>query len=232
MKLFASYPDVSFFRWKFARKERREGEKGRAPLLFLLPMLHCDLSPVTGVSRSPLCGINTKHLRRKKISAHHLVLDRRDKNQYVVAEFYPWFKFYVLLLQNHTPPPPPPPPHLQGPNPPTKKKEREKIKWSHNKYICQLPFSRSYMSFLKCYAEKKGESDRCHELFQKGASWKASQVWQESGRNSLQSLCGACCFSKRREGWRGEKEKMPHLATRGGVLPFFLVHFANILIFK
>ena len=49
----------------------------------------------------------SKHLRRKKISAHHLVLDRRDKNQYVVAEFYPWFKFYVLLLQNHTPPPPP-----------------------------------------------------------------------------------------------------------------------------
>ena len=113
------------------------------------------------------------------------------------------------------------PPHPQGPNPPTKKKEGEKIKWSHNKYICQLPFSRSYMSFLKCYAETwKGESDRCHELFQKGASWKASQVWQESGRNSLQSLCGACCFSKRREGWRGEKEKMPHLATRGGVTIF------------
>ena len=121
MKLFASYPDVSLFRWKFARKERREGEKGRAPLLFLLPMVHCDSSPVTGVSRSPLCGINTKHLRRKKISAHHLVLDRRDKNQYVVAEFYPWFKFYVLLLQNYTtfPPPSPPPTH------PPKKKERE-----------------------------------------------------------------------------------------------------------
>ena len=31
---------------------------------------------------------------------------------------------------------------------------------------------------------------------------------------------------------RAGGEKMPHLATRGGVLPFFLVHFANILIFK
>ena len=45
---------------------------------------------------------NTRHLRRKKISAHHLVLDRRDKNQYVVAEFHSWFKFFFLLLQNHT----------------------------------------------------------------------------------------------------------------------------------
>ena len=126
------------------------------------------------------------------------------------------------------------PPHPQPAH--QKKRERRKfqpkIKWSHNKYVCQLPFSRSYMSFLKYYAEKKGESDWCHELFQKSASWKASQIWQESGRNSLQSLCGACSFSKKREGWRGEKEKMPHLATRGGVLPFFLVHFPNILIFK
>ena len=120
MKLFASYPDVSFFRWKFARKERREGEKGRAPLLFLFPVVHCDSSPVTGVSRSPLCGKNTKHLRRRKISAHHLVVGRRDKNQYVVAEFYPWFKFYVLLLQNHTPPHTPKAPT----HPPKKKRER------------------------------------------------------------------------------------------------------------
>jgi len=52
---------------------------------------------------------NTRRLRRKKISAHHLVLDRRDKNQYiyVVAEFHSCFKFYFLLLQNHTIPPPP-----------------------------------------------------------------------------------------------------------------------------
>ena len=229
MKLFASYPDVSFFRWKFARKERREGEKGRAPLLFLFPVVHCDSSPVTGVSRSPLCGKNTKHLRRRKISAHHLVLGRRDKNQYPVAEFYPSL-FSLVTKSRNTPPPPPPPP-----SPKKKKRERKistKDKLNKNKYICQLPFSRSYMSFLKYYAEKKGESDWCHELFQKSASGKASQVWQESGRNSLQSLRGACCFSKKREGWRGEKEKMPHLATRGGVLPFFLVHFADILIFK
>ena len=63
---------------------------------------------------------NTRHLRRKKISAHHLVLDRRDKNQYVVAAFHSWFKFFLLLLQNHTiqfprpPPPPPPPPASLG----------------------------------------------------------------------------------------------------------------------
>ena len=81
--------------------QRKAGRRKRASTsLVSPPMVHCDSSPVTGVSRSPLCGINTKHLRRKKISAHHLVLDRRDKNQYVVAEFYPWFKFYVLLLQN------------------------------------------------------------------------------------------------------------------------------------
>ena len=172
MKLFASYPDVSLFRWKFARKERWEGEKGRAPLLFLLSMVHCDSPPVTGVSRSPLCGINTKHLRRRKTSVHHLVLDRSNKNQYVVAEFYPWFKFSFLFLQNHTIPSAPHPP-------PTKKKERErrkfqpKIKLNHNKYICQLPFSRSYMSSLEYYAEKKGESDWCHELFQNSASGKA-----------------------------------------------------------
>ena len=118
-------------------------------------MVHCDSPPVTGVSRSPLCGTNTKHLRRKKISVHHLVLDRSNKNQYVVAEFYPWFKFSFLFLQNHTIPSAP------HPHPP-KKKERErrikfqpKIKLNHNKYICQLPFSRSYMSFLEYYAEKK-----------------------------------------------------------------------------
>ena len=64
------------------------------------------------------------------------------------------------------------------PHPP-KKKEKErrkfqpKIKLNHNKYICQLPFSRSYMSFLEYYAEKKGESDWCHELFQNSASGKA-----------------------------------------------------------
>ena len=106
MKLFASYPDVSLFRWKFARKERREGEKGRAPLLFLFPVVHCDSSPVTGVSRSPLCGKNTKHLRRRKISAHHLVLGRRDKNQYPVAEFYP--SLFSLVTKSRNPPPPPP----------------------------------------------------------------------------------------------------------------------------
>ena len=128
-----------------------------------------------------------------------------------------------LQIWTHTPP---------RPQPTHQKKEREKIKWSHNKYICQLPFSRSYMSFLKCYAETwKGESDRCHELFQKGASWKASQVWQESGRNSLQSLCGACCFSKKREAG-GEKRRRCHTWPHEEVLPFFLVHFANILIFK
>ena len=154
MKLFASYPDVSLFRWKFARKERREGEKGRAPLLFLFPVVHCDSSPVTGVSRSPLCGKNTKHLRRRKISAHHLVLGRRDKNQYPVAEFYPSL-FSLVIKSCNTPRP-----HQKQLN--------------KNKYICQLPFSRSYMSFLKYHAEKKGESDWCHELFQKSASGKAS----------------------------------------------------------
>ena len=215
MKLFASYPDVSLFRWKFARKERREGEKGWAPLLFLFPVVHCDSSPVTGVARSPLCGKNTKHLRRRKISAHHLVLDRRDKNQYPVAEFYP--SLFSLVTKSCNTPPPTPCPHQ-------KKKRQKKIstkdKLNKNKYICQPPFSTSYMSFLKYHADKKGESDWCHGLFHKSASGKASQVWQESGRNSLQSLRGACCFSKKREGWRGEKEKMPHLATRGGVLPF------------
>ena len=127
MKLFASYPDVSFFRWKFARKERREGEKGRAPLLFLFPVVHCDSSPVTGVSRSPLCGKNTKHLRRRKISAHHLVLGRRDKNQYPVAEFYPSL-FSLVTKSRNTPPPPPPPPS------PKKKRGRgkfqPKINWT------------------------------------------------------------------------------------------------------
>ena len=188
MKFFVLYPDVSLFLWKFARKERREGEKGRAPLLFLFPVVHSDSSPVTGVSRSPLCGKNTKHLRRRKISAHHLVLGRRDKNQYPVAEFYP--SLFSLVTKSRNTPPPPPPALTK-------------------KNISQLPFSRSYMSFLKYHAEKKGESDWCHELFQKSASGKASQVWQESGRNSLQSLCGACCFSKKREAG-GEKRRTCH----------------------
>ena len=38
-----------------------------------------------------------------------LVLDRTDKNQYVVAEFYPWSKFYFLLfIKSYNTPPPPP----------------------------------------------------------------------------------------------------------------------------
>ena len=160
MKLFASYPDVSLFRWKFARKERREGEKGRPPLLFLLPMVHCDSSPVTGVSRSPLCGkIRSTWDEGDLGPSSDLVLNRRDKNQYVVAELYPWSKFYFLLFTKSYNIPPPPPP------PPTDKKRFEerkfqpKIKLNSKKYICQLPFCRSYMSFLEYYAEKKGESD-------------------------------------------------------------------------
>ena len=117
MKLFASYPDVSLFRWKFARKERREGEKGRPPLLFLLPMVHCDSSPVTGVSRSPLCGkIRSTWDEGDLGPSSDLVLNRRDKNQYVVAELYPWSKFYFLLFTksyNIPLPLPPPLPHRQ-----------------------------------------------------------------------------------------------------------------------
>ena len=102
--------------------QRKAGRRKRASTS-LVPPSHCDSSPVTGVSRSPLCEISTKHLRRRKISAHHLALDRRDMNQCVVAEFYPWIKFYFPLLQNHTPSPPPPPPNTHT-HP--KKKEREK----------------------------------------------------------------------------------------------------------
>ena len=101
---------------------RKRASTQRAPLLFLLSKVHCDSPPVTGVSRSPLCGINTKHLRRRKISVSHLilVLDRSNKNQYVVAEFYPWFKFSFLFLQNHTIP--------SAPHPPPTKKKREREK--------------------------------------------------------------------------------------------------------
>ena len=89
--------------------QRKAGRRKRASTSLVSPS-HGPLRFVTSHWR-----FASKHLRRKKISAHHLVLDRRDKNQYVVAEFYPWFKFYVLLLQNHTPPPHPPPPQTTHP---------------------------------------------------------------------------------------------------------------------
>ena len=68
--------------------------------------------------------------------------------------------FIFFCLQNHTISPSPSPP----PSPTDKKRFEErkfqpKIKLNSKKYICQLPFCRSYMSFLEYYAEKKGESD-------------------------------------------------------------------------
>ena len=72
-----------------------------------------------------------------------LVLDRTDKNQYVVAEFYPWSKFYFLLFTKSYNTPSPPPPSdkkwFEG------RKFQPKIKLNHKKYICQLPFSRTYI---------------------------------------------------------------------------------------
>ena len=86
--------------------QRKAGRRKRASTsLVSLSRVHCDSSPVTGVSRSPLCGKNTKHLRRRKISAHHLVLGRRDKNQYPVPEFYPSL-FSLVTKSRNTPPRP------------------------------------------------------------------------------------------------------------------------------
>ena len=152
--------------------QRKAGRRKRASTS-LVSLSRGPLRFVTSHWRFTFASMwkNTKHLRRRKISAHHLVLDRRDKNQYPVAELYPSL-FSLVTKSCNTPPP-------HRPHPKKKKREKKistKDKLNKNKYICQLPFSRSYMSFLKYHAEKKGESDWCHELFQKSASGKASQV--------------------------------------------------------
>ena len=65
-----SYPEVSLWslsRWKFARKGRREGENRwdvASPRIFLLPMVPWSSSPVTRVSRSPLCKKGKPPIRR------------------------------------------------------------------------------------------------------------------------------------------------------------------------
>ena len=183
--------------------QRKAGRRKRASTSLVSPS-HGPLRFVTSHWR-----FASKHLRRK-ISAHHLVLDRRDKNQYVVAEFYPWFKFYVLLLQNHTPPPPPPTPTN---HPPPKKIERRKfqpkIKWNHNKYICQLPFSRHIWAFWNIMQRKKESPTGVTNYFKKALQEKLHKSEKRAGEILFNCFVVLAVFLKRgRAG--GEKMRRCH----------------------
>ena len=73
--------------------QRKAGRRKRANTSLVSPS-HGPLRFVTSHRRFPLASMWNKYEAPEK--------HRRDKNQCVVAEFYPWFKFYFLLLQNHT----------------------------------------------------------------------------------------------------------------------------------
>ena len=88
--------------------QRKAGRRKRASTSLVSPS-HGPLRFVTGHWRFAFASMWKNYEAPEKEEdlspSSDLVLDRTDKNQYVVAEFYPWSKFYFLLFTksyNHT----------------------------------------------------------------------------------------------------------------------------------
>ena len=92
--------------------ERKAGRRKRATTS-LVSHSHGPLRFVTSHWRFAFAFMWKKYAAPEKEEdlspSSDLVLDRRDKNQYVVAELYPWSKFYFLLFTKSYNPPSPPP---------------------------------------------------------------------------------------------------------------------------
>ena len=93
--------------------QRKAGRRKRASTSLVSPS-HGPLRFVTGHWRFAFASMWKNYEAPEKEEdlspSSDLVLDRTDKNQYVVAEFYPWSKFYFLLFTKsyNTPSPPHP----------------------------------------------------------------------------------------------------------------------------
>ena len=98
--------------------QRKAGRRKRASTSLVSPS-HGPLRFVTGHWRFAFASMWKNYEAPEKEEdlspSSDLVLDRTDKNQYVVAEFYPWSKFYFLLFTKsyNTPSPPPARPQRQ-----------------------------------------------------------------------------------------------------------------------
>ena len=188
--------------------QRKAGRRKRASTS-LVSLSRGPLRFVTSHWRFTFASMwkNTKHLRRRKISAHHLVLDRRDKNQYPVAEFYPSL-FSLVTKSCNTPPPPPPPP------PPKKKKRgrrkfQPKINWTKTNTFVNFHSLGHIWAFWNIMLRKKESPTGVTNYFKKALQEKLHKSDKRAGEILFNRIVVHAVFLKRgRAG--GEKRRRCH----------------------